>query len=154
MGQVRLLMSKHSGSMWTVSCTSNSTSPSCRQRHGPIASSIPLRAAPLLLGGNSSDPVAQAQGACPSRGKFTRRTALHGLSDVFCLLSTMVLHRNWGRSQKKAFQTVSEMCYLLSGTKVDRLPFFLARCCLGQVPGGAPFSQRSEQAYTLITSPF
>ena len=24
--------------------------------------------------------------------------------------------------------------------------FFLARCCLGQVPGGAPFSQRSEQA--------
>ena len=25
-------------------------------------------------------------------------------------------------------------------------PFFLARCCLGQVPGGAPFSQRSEQA--------
>ena len=23
---------------------------------------------------------------------------------------------------------------------------FLARCCLGQVPGGAPFSQRSEQA--------
>ena len=26
------------------------------------------------------------------------------------------------------------------------LPFFLARCCLGQVPGGAPFSQRSEQA--------
>ena len=26
------------------------------------------------------------------------------------------------------------------------LGFFLARCCLGQVPGGAPFSQRSEQA--------
>ena len=26
------------------------------------------------------------------------------------------------------------------------LLFFLARCCLGQVPGGAPFSQRSEQA--------
>ena len=26
------------------------------------------------------------------------------------------------------------------------LDFFLARCCLGQVPGGAPFSQRSEQA--------
>ena len=24
--------------------------------------------------------------------------------------------------------------------------FFLARCCLGQVPGGAPFSQRSELA--------
>ena len=24
--------------------------------------------------------------------------------------------------------------------------FLLARCCLGQVPGGAPFSQRSEQA--------
>ena len=24
--------------------------------------------------------------------------------------------------------------------------FFLARCCLGQVPGGAPFSQGSEQA--------
>ena len=24
--------------------------------------------------------------------------------------------------------------------------FFVARCCLGQVPGGAPFSQRSEQA--------
>ena len=24
--------------------------------------------------------------------------------------------------------------------------FFLARCCLGQVPGRAPFSQRSEQA--------
>ena len=24
--------------------------------------------------------------------------------------------------------------------------FFLARCCLGQVPGGAPFSQRSERA--------
>ena len=30
----------------------------------------------------------------------------------------------------------------------DRLHdfFFWARCCLGQVPGGAPFSQRSEQA--------
>ena len=27
-----------------------------------------------------------------------------------------------------------------------QLLFFLARCCLGQVPGGAPFSQRSEQA--------
>ena len=27
-----------------------------------------------------------------------------------------------------------------------RVFFFLARCCLGQVPGGAPFSQRSEQA--------
>ena len=26
------------------------------------------------------------------------------------------------------------------------LMIFLARCCLGQVPGGAPFSQRSEQA--------
>ena len=27
---------------------------------------------------------------------------------------------------------------------------FLARCCLGQVPGGAPFSQRSELAtYTI-----
>ena len=25
-------------------------------------------------------------------------------------------------------------------------PFFLARCCLGQVPGGAPFSQRSKLA--------
>ena len=24
--------------------------------------------------------------------------------------------------------------------------FFLARCCLGQVPGGTPFSQRSELA--------
>ena len=47
----------------------------------PIASSIPLRTAPLLLGGNASDPVAQAHGACPSRGKFTRRTARHGLSD-------------------------------------------------------------------------
>ena len=31
--------------------------------------------------------------------------------------------------------------------KVDAAAaFFLARCCLGQVPGGAPFSQRSEQA--------
>ena len=74
-------MSKHSGSMWTVCCASSSTSPSCGQSHGPIASSIPLRAAPLLLGGNASDPVAQAHGACPSRGKFTRRTARHGLSD-------------------------------------------------------------------------
>ena len=74
-------MSKHSGSMWTVCCASNSTSPSCGQSHGPIASSIPLRAVPLLLGGNTSDPVAQTPGACPSRGKFTRRTARHGLSD-------------------------------------------------------------------------
>ena len=29
---------------------------------------------------------------------------------------------------------------------VSRIFFFLARYCLGQVPGGAPFSQRSEQA--------
>ena len=29
--------------------------------------------------------------------------------------------------------------------------FFLARCCLSQVPGGAPFSQRSELA-TACTS--
>ena len=28
--------------------------------------------------------------------------------------------------------------------------FFLARCCLGQVPGGAPFSQRSEQVWICI----
>ena len=48
---VRLVMSKHSGSMWTVYCASSSTSPSCGQSHGPIALSIPLRTAPLLLGG-------------------------------------------------------------------------------------------------------
>ena len=30
--------------------------------------------------------------------------------------------------------------------KASTVHFFLARCCLGQVPGGAPFSQRSEQA--------
>ena len=41
---------------------------------------------------------------------------------------------------------------ILPGTRSDDMsslydwPFFLARCCLGQVPGGAPFSQRSEQA--------
>ena len=42
-------MSTHSGSIWTVRCASNSTSPSCGQSHGPIASSVPLRAAALLL---------------------------------------------------------------------------------------------------------
>ena len=73
-------MSKHSGSIWTR-CASSSTSPSCGQSHGPIASSIPLRAAPLLLGGNDTDPEAQSLGACPSRGKFTRRIARHGQSD-------------------------------------------------------------------------
>ena len=31
------------------------------------------------------------------------------------------------------------------GGRIER-KVFLARCCLGQVPGGAPFSQRSEQA--------
>ena len=35
---------------------------------------------------------------------------------------------------------------LLKGQKEWTLCLFLARCCLGQVPGGAPFSQRSEQA--------
>ena len=34
----------------------------------------------------------------------------------------------------------------LNAMKGINLLFFLARCCLGQVPGGAPFSQRSEQA--------
>ena len=51
----------------------------CQQQH--ISFLCPLRAVPLLLGGNTSDPVAQTPGACPSRGKFTRRTARHGLSD-------------------------------------------------------------------------
>ena len=36
--------------------------------------------------------------------------------------------------------------YGLAGESNSTLHFFLARCCLGQVPGGAPFSQRSEQA--------
>ena len=74
-------MSTHSGSIWTVRCASSSTSPSCGQSHGPIASSIPLRAAAQLLGGNASDPEAQSLGACPSRGKFTSRIARHGQSD-------------------------------------------------------------------------
>ena len=74
-------MSKQSGFIWTVCCASNSVSPTCGRSHGPIASSIPLRAVPLLLGGKASDSVAQAQGSCPSRGKFSRWTALHGLSD-------------------------------------------------------------------------
>ena len=74
-------MSTHSGSIWTVRCASSSTSPSCGQSHGPIASSIPLRAAALLLGGNASDPEAQSLGACPSRGKFTSRITRHGQSD-------------------------------------------------------------------------
>ena len=55
--------------------------PVLRQSHGPIASSIPLRAAALLLGGNASDPEAQSLGACPSRGKFTSRITRHGQSD-------------------------------------------------------------------------
>ena len=66
-GRSSELMSKHPGSMWTVCCASNSTSPSSGQSHGPIASSIRLRAVPLLLGGNTSDPVAQTPGACPSQ---------------------------------------------------------------------------------------
>ena len=74
------LVSTHSGSIWTVRCASSSTSPSCGQSHGPIASSIPLRAA-QLLGGNASDPEAQSLGACPSRGKFTSRITRHGQSD-------------------------------------------------------------------------
>ena len=35
---------------------------------------------------------------------------------------------------------------LLLSPEAKASAFFLARCCLGQVPGGAPFSQRSEQA--------
>ena len=41
-----------------------------RASHGPIASSIWLRTAAQLLGGNASDPEVQSLGACPSRGKF------------------------------------------------------------------------------------
>ena len=54
-------MSKHLESIWTVCCASNSISPTCGQSYGPIASSILLRAVLLLLGGNASDPAAQAK---------------------------------------------------------------------------------------------
>ena len=40
-----------------------------------------------------------------------------------------------------------ELTHLISTGFAPTYPcFFLALCCLGQVPDGAPFSQRSEQA--------
>ena len=48
-----------------------------------------------------------------------------------------------------SIESIGNSC---QGTTVPgTLSFFLARCCLGQVPGGAPFSQRSELA-TACTS--
>ena len=49
------------------------------------------------------------------------------------------------------FQTVSDLFQTSLGCpqisiQIILMVFFLARCCLGQVPGGAPFSQRSELA--------
>ena len=88
-------MSTHSGSIWTVRCASSSTSPSCGLSHGPIASSIPLRAAALLLGGNASDPEAVSLGACPSRGNFTSRIARHGQSDDLGLAPKTILTNCW-----------------------------------------------------------
>ena len=47
---------------------------------------------------------------------------------------------------KKLISNPTSLILTVPRSSWEWLLFFLARCCLGQVPGGAPFSQRSEQA--------
>ena len=63
--------------------------------------------------------------------------------DFFWLVAAWVK----SRAERPSVSGVNRQLHVQIGCKlIIRNRFFLARCCLGQVPGGAPFSQRSEQA--------
>ena len=55
-----------------------------------------------------------------------------------------MLNRSFGCAKKKHFAR-TEGGSRRGGTEADG-HFFFARSCLGKIPGGAPFCQRSEQA--------
>ena len=69
---------------------------------------------------------------------------LHSLSGII-----------WSVSSQTRGLLCPPLCFSqLVGSCIVSSSFFLSRCCLGQVPGGAPFSQRSEQATALALSHF
>ena len=80
-----------------------------------------------------------------SRGPL--RLPVIGQRGLLCKERDETLARGSSKSPCRAVRLVNFPRDRVSATGSDAFPpFFLARCCLGQVPGGAPFSQRSEQA--------
>ena len=119
----------------------------------------------------NSEWVTQSEGAVQSKSV----TSCAGMTAHFVLLAqTKVGFLSGGRSRRMrelpekevlaqleeayaratvALTRAQKLCIIMGPLDMRGLlgaatviVFFLARSCLGQVPGGAPFSQRSEQA--------
>ena len=138
-------------------------------RHRPSKSMELRRAASGLVKVICRTEESRPNGRGKKPGKPKQKGLLASFEEWFGSINMMnILYvwfpASWGPSVVEAIQTRNVTCLAKKPTVRDphifdrkeaargsrarevTCRFFLARCCLGQVPGGAPFSQRSEQA--------